>query len=606
MALSTSFDIKLNTDYYFSVASCNMPSGYTCRLGVSQKDRTAVSPKVYVNNATQNWLTQFETFNSGAYDQARLSFYNMASKAQVDQLMLCELFDTQEAAIADGIEKARLKAEMFKAYNTQYAYLNENLTSALSANMTTDMETLDAITELVENAIVAYDYLADGTLLPYAEKLASWKLYGIDEFEPLLLAAKEAATINEIVKSYGELEAGISAYMQYTITTEKITNPSFTKDTKATGWTIKNGTYKDGDQRVATQDGVTCWNAWWSGIDADNETQTMAIRQDGVQAKAHGLYALQCKASTEHYCLSDQHGFISDEQGTTIENTQTLKADYLDLNMPVADRWDMLYTAPIYLDINQKMSIGFEGSKKGSLSGAWLEIGNTSTNQKNDKREGWWCATDFALRYTPLYLRNVVPNEFGSICLPYAVRSSATMKFYRIAGINPDYTQLYLTEIDEVPAGIPCIFRSTEEVARFLEYGDAGSAQSGEGNLRGFFTQSRVAVGYYYVKDGAFVKVTVDRPTRDAYTANMRPFTDSQSKIIPVLEEWDGETMPITGVTEDEILKNNGETGIQLQTIARHSDGYYTLDGRCVKADMLKSGLYIKVTNGRSYKVFIK
>ena len=608
MALHTVFTILPNTNYYFSVASCNMPSGYDCKLGLSEEGMAApAASPLFINNTTDKWLTQFASFNSKSNTQARVRLFNLASKAQVDQMMLCQLFSTRDSAIADGIAKVRITAEAFKDYNTKYNYLNEDLTRISTGVTTTDAEALQTLAKAMEDALQAYRYLNDGTLVAYAEKLVALKLHGYESLELILNAAKKAKTIESVVMCYADLEEAVFDYLPYKQVKGKIENPNFSLNT---GWTFKTGSYQGGDQRLATHDGVTCWNAWWSGIDADNETQSMAISQDLTfpgTTPMHGLYALECKASTEHYCLSDQHGYITD--GTVKENTQNLTADYLDLNMPVVKRWGTLYTAPIYLDDNASLTIGFEGTKKGSIANGWLEYGKTS-GQKNDKREGWWCATDFVLRFTPLYKRTVVPNQFGCICLPYAVRASETLECYKIVGINADYTQLCLEEIDEAEAGVPFIYRSSDTEALFLEYGDAvAMTQNGPGNLRGYLIASaRMPLNYYFVNDGAFEKITSANRTKvKNYDGYMRPFTDLNSEAVPVLTDWTGETMAISGVTEEEKVKNNQLTGINTVVDNRmFADGVYTLDGRSMQRESLRPGLYIKVVGGRMYKTIIK
>ena len=608
MALHTVFTILPNTNYYFSVASCNMPSGYDCKLGLSEEGMAApAASPLFINNTTDKWLTQFASFNSKSNTQARVRLFNLASKAQVDQMMLCQLFSTRDSAIADGIAKVRITAEAFKDYNTKYNYLNEDLTRISTGVTTTDAEALQTLAKAMEDALQAYRYLNDGTLVAYAEKLVALKLHGYESLELILNAAKKAKTIESVVMCYADLEEAVFDYLPYKQVKGKIENPNFSLNT---GWTFKTGSYQGGDQRLATHDGVTCWNAWWSGIDADNETQSMAISQDLTfpgTTPMHGLYALECKASTEHYCLSDQHGYITD--GTVKENTQNLTADYLDLNMPVAKRWGTLYTAPIYLNDNSTFTVGFEGTKKGSVANGWLQYGKTS-GQSNDKREGWWCATDFALRFTPLYKQTVVPNQFGCICLPYAVRASETLECYKIVGINADYTQLCLEEIDETEAGVPFIYRSSDTEALFLEYGDAvAMTQNGPGNLRGYLIASaRMPLNYYFVNDGAFEKITSANRTKvKNYDGYMRPFTDLNSEAIPVLTDWTGETMAISGVTEEEKVKNNQLTGINTVVDNRmFADGVYTLDGRSMQRESLKPGLYIKVVGGRMYKTIIK
>ena len=608
MALHTVFTILPNTNYYFSVASCNMPSGYDCKLGLSEEGMAApAASPLFINNTTDKWLTQFASFNSKSNTQARVRLFNLASKAQVDQMMLCQLFSTRDSAIADGIAKVRITAEAFKDYNTKYNYLNEDLTRISTGVTTTDAEALQTLAKAMEDALQAYRYLNDGTLVAYAEKLVALKLHGYESLELILNAAKKAKTIESVVMCYADLEEAVFDYLPYKQVKGKIENPNFSLNT---GWTFKTGSYQGGDQRLATHDGVTCWNAWWSGIDADNETQSMAISQDLTfpgTTPMHGLYALECKASTEHYCLSDQHGYITD--GTVKENTQNLTADYLDLNMPVAKRWGTLYTAPIYLNDNSTFTVGFEGTKKGSVANGWLQYGKTS-GQSNDKREGWWCATDFALRFTPLYKQTVVPNQFGCICLPYAVRASETLECYKIVGINADYTQLCLEEIDETEAGVPFIYRSSDTEALFLEYGDAvAMTQNGPGNLRGYLIASaRMPLNYYFVNDGAFEKITFANRTKvKNYDGYMRPFTDLNSEAIPVLTDWTGETMAISGVTEEEKVKNNQLTGINTVVDNRmFADGVYTLDGRSMQRESLRPGLYIKVVGGRMYKTIIK
>jgi hypothetical protein len=610
MALHTVFTILPNTNYYFSVASCNMPSGYDCKLGLSEEGMAApAASPLFINNTTDKWLTQFASFNSKSNTQARVRLFNLASKAQVDQMMLCQLFSTRDSAIADGIAKVRITAEAFKDYNTKYNYLNEDLTRISTGviTTTTDAEALQTLAKAMEDALQAYRYLNDGTLVAYAEKLVALKLHGYKSLELILNAAKKAKTIESVVMCYADLEEAVFDYLPYKQVKGKIENPNFSLNT---GWTFKTGSYQGGDQRLATHDGVTCWNAWWSGIDADNETQSMAISQDLTfpgTTPMHGLYALECKASTEHYCLSDQHGYITD--GTVKENTQNLTADYLDLNMPVAKRWGTLYTAPIYLNDNSTFTVGFEGTKKGSVANGWLQYGKTS-GQKNDKREGWWCATDFALRFTPLYKQTVVPNQFGCICLPYAVRASETLECYKIVGINADYTQLCLEEIDETEAGVPFIYRSSDTEALFLEYGDAVTmTQNGPGNLRGYLIASaRMPLNYYFVNDGAFEKITSANRTKvKNYDGYMRPFTDLNSEAIPVLTDWTGETMAISGVTEEEKVKNNQLTGINTVVDNRmFADGVYTLDGRSMQRESLRPGLYIKVVGGRMFKTIIK
>jgi hypothetical protein len=256
------------------------------------------------------------------------------------------------------------------------------------------------------------------------------------------------------------------------------------------------------------------------------------------------------------------------------------------------------------------LTVGFEGSKKGALSNAWIERGKTS-GQTNDKREGWWCATDFVLRYYPMMKKTVVPNQFGVICLPYAARPSQGMKFYQIVGINSSYTQLCLQEMEESEAGVPFIYRSEVADVVFYEFGNVATRVSdGSGNIRGFLkTTNRVPQNYYFLTDGVWTKITesADRPQMTNYTGIIRPFTDTGSKPVPVYDEWTGDTMPISGVTEEEKAANSSGIELPKATIVLRPDGIYSLDGRMMPVDSrLKRGIYVKVVGGRAYKTVVR
>lgn len=614
MSINTILPIETNTYYYFSAASSYMSSSNASRLGLSKEGSISNLAKVYLNNTSPNWNMHNGTFNSDSYTEARLLLYNMEAKGQVDQLLLSRLFESREEAIADGVAKMREKAAMFIQYNTKqtdkFPALNTELTQTLAAVTTTDEAALTTLTTAVDNAIKAYRILESnerGDILAYAEKLAAFNLVGVEDLREKLAAAQQAVSAAEIVSTYPELDIATDVYLPQTDVEDLVKNPSFDS---SIGWTTKCGTYTQGDQRINSTDETTFWNAFWSGVDATDETQTMAIKQS-VNYLSHGLYALECKASTEHYCLSDQHGYITD--GTQTENTPLLSADFFDLPaMSKKNRWQTLLSAPIYVDENSDVTIGFEGSKKGALSNAWIERGKTS-GQTNDKREGWWCATDFTLKHTPLYQLTVVPEQCGAICLPYALHPQTTMKYYQIVGINPEYTQLCLAEVEQPEAGVPYIYRSTVADARFLEFGTPVSkvATEEQCNLRGFLsTSARVPANYFYVKDGAFEKApSANRPSIGNFTGILRPFSDNKATGIPVIENWEGQTMPINGVTDADKTANEAKVSTGIHYVAvktKAADGIYTVDGRSVSPQSMKPGLYIKVVDGRAYKTVVK
>jgi hypothetical protein len=55
-AINTQFEIKPNTDYYFSIASCNLTGGYDCRIGVVKEGSPTPTLVLGIKNATTNWV----------------------------------------------------------------------------------------------------------------------------------------------------------------------------------------------------------------------------------------------------------------------------------------------------------------------------------------------------------------------------------------------------------------------------------------------------------------------------------------------------------------------------------------------------------------------
>ena len=126
--------------------------------------------------------------------------------------------------------------------------------------------------------------------------------------------------------------------------------------------------------------------------------------------------------------------------------------------------------------------------------------------------------------------------------------------------------------------------------------------------MRGYFkTNSRAQVDYYHLTNGEWVKIDPEnRPFIDDYTAVMRPITDKHSSPLGVYATWTGPTVPIKGMSEEEIAIESTVGLVQTVSGEASSAGYYTLDGRAVGSEPLRPGIYVKVTNGRVRKTVIK
>lgn len=312
-----------------------------------------------------------------------------------------------------------------------------------------------------------------------------------------------------------------------------------------TGWTVKTGTYKSGDQRLATQVGKSCWNAWWANVNASTGTkQTMEINQQ-VTGLPEGAYFLECKATTQHYCISDQHGFITYE-GETV-NTPTLQADYLDLPT-VSNVWQTLTSTPIYIKEGGTATIGFKNSKQGAIDNAWHEFGKSDS--KGDKREGWWCATDFRLYYQPAYTVASTDRRWGTICLSREIIKPNDIQLYHIVGITADQTKLCVEEVTAPVAGVPYIYYADKVNPRFFMKGsEVTKPASGDGNLQGYLTAAAGTKapfgGYTLMNNGAWIKVE-DEETE--VSSNTAVITSLEG--LTVLDNWQGLTMNLGTATK--------------------------------------------------------
>ena len=375
-------DLQEGQNYVFRIASRN--SGNYTSFYFSSNGMTLSKAACKATN-DNDWHTNTFTFNAGEYTKGILSCRSLAAKAQIDGLQLRQLFPTREEAMADGIEKAKFRAEAQKAFNTAYPFLNDDLDATISER--TNFPTPALADHLRAIRIETELPILTTTLQAIAERPCP----DYDEMLVLLNNTKEAQTARDVISNYDRLQALMQENLAFSRASRQPKTPSFANE-KSDGWQIKIGTYKDGEQRAATKHGKTCFNAWWSTTRQD---ATMEINQT-LTNLPEGYYQLECKAMTEHFCISDQHGYL--RSGGKEAVTPTISIAYFD--MPVEEHWDTLTTTPIYVEPKGSLTIGFASSKQGAEAGKWHTFGDA--NGTSDNREGWWCATDFVLKYHPI------------------------------------------------------------------------------------------------------------------------------------------------------------------------------------------------------------
>ena len=344
-------DLMPNQNYIFRIATIN--SGNYVKMALSPDGSTLVKEVGKATNGT-SWNLERFVFNTETYDKGILSFYTLGAKAQIDAVELRQLFATREEALADDAVKSQLRVQAEETYNAQSTALTDRL-----ARFAT---TLDAIKDR--------------------------PCPGYDQMKDLLTQAQDAQTYQKKLDLVEQIQAMLDAHLAFTRSSKQPKYGSFAGE-KSDGWETKVGTYKDGDQKATTKFGKTCWNAWWS---TTSKTATMEIRQT-VTGLPEGYYQLECKGTTEHFCISDQHGYL--KSGNNEAVTPVMSKDFFDL--PVSDVWETLKSTPIYVEPNGSLTLGFKSSKTNAHSSWWHSFGNASGSK--DNREGWWCATGFVLYY---------------------------------------------------------------------------------------------------------------------------------------------------------------------------------------------------------------
>ncbi len=388
-SIRTSVDLIPGQNYVFR--TCSRNSGNYTMFYLSSNG-TALSKSMGKATNDADWHANTFTFNSDTYDKGVFIARSLDAKAQLDDIQLRQLFTTLDGAISDAIEKLKLRAEAQENYNTAYPDLNNDLDARINAISGTDeaalaeadkalAEHLDAIRKKAEIPVIS-------TTL---DAIAQHPCPSYDEMLSLLAGMNEAKTSTALIDAHDQLQALLKENLAFARSKKQPTNPSFAGE-KADGWQVKVGTFKDGEQKAATKHGKTCWNAWWSTTRQD---ATMEIQQT-VTGLSEGYYQMECLAMTEHFCISDQHGYL--RNGSTEVQTPVISRAYFD--MPVENHWDTLTTTPIYVEQGGSLTLGFVSSKNGAEKDKWHTFGNASGT--SDNREGWWCATDFKLLHHPI------------------------------------------------------------------------------------------------------------------------------------------------------------------------------------------------------------
>lgn len=394
-SLKGDFAVVEGQPYLFSVWHKDHDGGWQ-KASLSADGSTESQEVCNLSTATQ-WTKASATFTSGDFNRLIVKYRWLNSSAKFDKFALHRLFTTKRQAFDDGFAQLQHEAEAFKAWNSAtnaaYADINTELDARLTAaaNLAHDSEplaearykaALTALHEALEgvktrktlDSLVAVAQAMDQPSMPRHQLLLS----AIGE-------ATAATTVGGYATTLAQLRAELDrCFLWIDMTASCVKNPTFAS---ADGWTTKAGSFTGGDQRTNNVWGRQCWNAWWSTANDGS----LEVKQT-IADLPSGYYAMSCVATTQPFCITDQHGYITGSAATA--ETPVLTFERFDApGISAADVWEPLATLPVWLDQGGTLTIGFVSTKAGR---------QTANPVYSDNREGWWCATDFRLFYLAL------------------------------------------------------------------------------------------------------------------------------------------------------------------------------------------------------------
>lgn len=527
-ALRKVMSLESGASYYVSASGC-YGDPKSQRISSTSNPSLELYPRLSMP-AVSMWAKQAAAFTVNTDTLLLIQMRNLGGKAMLGDFVVSRLFDSKEEALDDALACSRRRAD----------FLSDDYLNALSSAATS----YDAIETAIGQILQQRNLLQSSYgLMDKANTLVELRYPNSTQVSALLQLLENAETPELWLQTYSQLNDQVLSIWPDTRLADVIQNPMLTS---TGGWNTIAGTYKDGDQRLATQAGKTCWNAWWNVPASQGETCTMAIDQT-VLGLNHGYYSLECLATTQHLCTTDQHAFLQTVKGGETHYSPILRQGLLDLPLiDDADRWTTLSTPWVYVADGDTVTIGFEGSKQGAVDGSWIPFGNPSSG--GDNRNGWWCATGFRLRYIPVCRRAADAACWGTLCLPNDITVPEGVSLYEVAGILSDQTAICLQPVTEVSAGVPCIFHvdGTGDGIFFEGSQTVSSPKTNVNGLRGIFSaSSKYPVGSLVLTDGVwqYIPDTDHRYPIVSYSAFIQKVSN-----LPVLDTWSGVMLPTSGL----------------------------------------------------------
>ncbi len=529
-SLKRTITLATSTPYYISVFHKNNGGGY--QIASLSADGTTESTQVLSLPASTVWSKGYATFNSGDYSQLLFSYRWLNKAAQFDKFMVAPLFETREEAFADGVASVKQEINDFVRCNGSQSVVCRLLTDAALQVSATDEGAYQSLSTLLRQARAAVvDARSVDSLVLVANTIASFGLPGTSALREAVAETQSPSSLTSFGESCQHLRNVVETVLPVCDKTSLVANADLSS---SSGWNVAAGTYTGGDQRLNTFGGRTCWNAWWNVSTATAAGRTLALTQE-LTGLPMGYYRLTADATTQHYCLSDQHCWLRSDADSVASPTLTFDR----MQIPdIADsaRWETLSTLPLYVGDEGQALLGFQSSKNGVVEGAY----------DGDNRAGWWLASRFRLWYTPAYQRMVdADRQWTTVCLPFAATPSDSVKVYSVTGRSADGSALFLSEVRTMEAGKPYVCRYEGSRITFLGQTGVVSRPVDSGVLTGVFKNVQISEGAYVLVDDQWRKVdNLAAVTLSNYSAYIASFND-----LPIVEGG-ALSMPLQGTAD--------------------------------------------------------
>ncbi len=190
-------------------------------------------------------------------------------------------------------------------------------------------------------------------------------------------------------------------------------------------------------------------------------------------------------------------------------------------------------------------------------------------------------------------------NQYGTICLPFAVSSSTDIQYYQFSSLNEDKSVMTLTEATSVDANTPAVFAVTSTGTMKITASEVTIPATVNGTVEGTLTLTGVQTdtitlekgsSSYYIAQDKFWQPTTNAvtvyPQRAYFTSDGT--TSSGVKAFTIALGDDAATA-ITSLQDDDLTAAN----------------IYSISG--VKQSSLQKGVnIIRYANGQTRKVIVK